>query len=325
MTSLALTAVASLHLLAVYVATMGPLVCLWLQLRSRADGLAANVNQQLLKMASAALIIAAALGGLAVLLIGQLFPDAYLAAARLLPSSRYWPYGAVELVFSLVCFVMAAALAGEATASRLYFGARWFATLLGSTNLAYHFPTLFVMLGVLSARPEKWGQRLKFTTLLADPEIQSRVVHHLLAALVVTGAVIAWYGLRHGGDAVRAVAWGAKISTAGLLCQLGTGLWVVMTMPAASRQMLFGDDLLAAGLFAGSLLATFFVLPGLAAAALGQTDAPATKRSIVLALVIVVLMTATRHRTRAVLMSNRERHEATAAGDAPVFLHHRHT
>jgi hypothetical protein len=298
-----LTLAAAMHLVAVYLAMMGPLVCLWLQFRARRDSLAAGINRHLLKLAIAALVIAAALGGVAVLLIGRSFPDAYLAAARVLPSTRYWPYGAVELVFSLVCFVLAAALTAEAAVSRLYFGVRWCTTLLGSTNLAYHFPTLFVMLGVISTRPDSWGKKLKFTTLLTDPEVQARVAHHLLAALVVTGMFVAWYGLRRGADAARAVVWGARIAFVALVCQLAIGLWLVTAMPVGSRQMLLGDDLVAAGLFGGSLLATFLVLPRLAAAALGHIEPRSVKNTIFVVLAIVVLMTATRHRTRALLLS----------------------
>ena len=304
LTSIGLTAVAAMHLTAVYVAMMGPLVCLWLQWRARRDVLAAQLDRYLLWVAAAAILVAAALGGLAILLIGHLFPAAYLAAARVLPKSRYWPYGAVELIFSLVCFVLAAVLAGSMAGSRWRFAVRWLATLLGSSNLVYHFPALFVMLGVLSTRPSSWGQNMKFTVLLGDPEIVARVAHHLLAALAVSGMAIAWYGVRRGGDALRAVAWGSRIATVAVLGQLFIGLWLVMAIPAASRYLLSGEDAIATGLFACSLLATFFVLPRLASAAFGHVEPRPTVYTILLVLAVVVLMTATRHRTRALLLSS---------------------
>lgn len=292
-----------MHLVAVYVAMMGPLVCLWLQWRARRDRLAARLDRYLLWLAVAALLAAAVLGGAAIGLISQSFPDAYLAAARVLPRNRYWPFGAVELLFSLGCYLSAAMLAPGSDALSPRFAARWLITLLGSANLAYHFPPLFVMLGVISTRHELWGRNLKFTTLLADVEVLARVAHHLFAALVVTGMAITWYGLRRGGEALLAVAWGCRIAAAALLCQLFTGLWLVMSLPPGSRQMLLGDDALAALLFGGSLLLTFLVLPRVAAAAFGESERRAIVITISLVFAIVLLMTAARHRTRALLLS----------------------
>ncbi len=298
--SIGLTAVATLHLLAVYVAMTGPLVCLWLQWRASRDELAARLDRYLLWLAVAALPIAAALGGVAILLIAQLFPDAYLAAARVLPKSRYWPYGAIELVFSLLCFLVAAMLPAV---SRWRGAVRWLATLFGSTNLVYHFPALFVMLGVLSTRRSAWGQSIKFTVLLGDAEIAARIVHHLLAALAVGGIAIAGYGLRRGADAARAVAWGSRIATAAVLGQVFTGIWVLFAVPEGTRNALSGGDALAAALLGGALLLTFFVLPRLASAAWGRVEDHSMYRTILLVLAIVVLMTATRHRTRSLLLS----------------------
>jgi hypothetical protein len=292
-----------MHLIAVYVAMTGPLVCLWLQWRARRDRLAELLDRYLLRLAAAALLVAAVLGGAAVYLISQSFADAYLAAARVLPRSRYWPYGAIELAFSWGCFLLAARLPSSNEALSPRFATRWLATLLGSTNLVYHFPTLFVMLGVISTRHELWGRSLKFTTLLGDAEVQARVAHHLLAALVVTGMALAWYGVRRRGETLTAIAWGARIAAAALVGQLFTGLWLVMSLPPVSRQLLLGDDGVAAICFGASLLTTFFVLPQLAAAAFGQPDPRTTRKTIALVLMIVMLMTAARHRTRAVMLS----------------------
>lgn len=303
MISVCLTIVAAMHLIAVYVAMMGPLVCLWLQWRGRRDRLAAMLDRYLLWLAAATLVTAAALGAAAIGLISLSFSEAYLAAARVLPRSRYWPFGAVELLFSLSCFVGAAMLAPSTDLLSPRFAARGLATLLGSANLIYHFPPLFVMLGVVSTRHELWGRSLRFTTLLGDVEVLARVAHHLLAALVVTGMAIAWYGVRRGGEALAAIAWGCRIAAAALVCQLFAGVWLVMSMPPGSREMLLGDDAFAALFFGGSLLTTFVVLPRVAAAAFGQSERRAIMITIALVLGIVLLMTAARHRTRALLLS----------------------
>jgi hypothetical protein len=297
LTSIGLTLVVVAHLAAVYLAMMGPMVCLGLQWWTNGDNLAARLDRYLLRLAVLALLAAAVLGGLALGLICRLFPEAYGAASRVLPASRYW-YGGVELVFSLVCLLVALALAGGVAVSPLRFTVRWLATLLGGANLVYHFPPLFVMLGVLSTRPAAWGHRIKFTTLLTDAEVLARVTHHLLAALVVTGMAIVWYGARRGGDDARAVAWGARIAAPALVFQLVSGLWLAAVMPAESRSMLLGEDSLAAALFGLSLLATFFVLPRLGAMALGHLERRHAVVTIGLVLALLILMTATRHRTR---------------------------
>lgn len=297
MTSAALTIVVTAHLLAVYLAMMGPAVALWLQWRAAGDDLAARLDRFYLRLAAASLVIASALGGLAVLLISRLFADAYLAAARELPSSRYWPYGAIELVFSLSCFLLALLVHGGGH-SRLRFWSRWLLTLLGSTNLVYHFPPLFVMLGVLAARPRTWGQQLKFTALLADPEVQARVMHHGFAALAVAGIAAIWYGLRTGSDNRRAILWGGRIAASALLLQLLSGVWLVMVMPVETRQMLLGGDVVASLLFCGALVTSFFILPRLAAMAFGETDRRHALVTLWLVVAVVFLMTATRHRTR---------------------------
>lgn len=302
MASIGLTVVVALHLTVVYVAMMGPLVCLWLQWRARRDDLAARLDRYFLRLSVLSMLVAAMLGGLALLLIGRLFPSAYLAAARVLPERRYW-YGGVELVFSLGCFVLALATPQGAVFSRTRFWIRWLATLLGGTNLVYHFPTLFVMLGVLCVRPDHWGHEIKFTALLADGEVLARVAHHLFAALVVTGMAAAWYGARRGREESLAIVWGARLSAIAMVCQLLSGLWLVMALPVDTRQRLLGEDTLAAGLFGLSLLATLVVLPRLVAMALGHVERRHAFASLALLLVTLLLMTATRHQTRELLLA----------------------
>lgn len=315
MISICLTTVTAAHLIAVYVAMMGPLVCLWLQWRARRDALAAKLDRYLLWLAVVSLVAAAVLGGTAIWLISRSFPDAYLAAARILPRSRYWPFGVVELFFSLGCFLTAASLAPGHEALSPRFATRWLATLLGFLNLTYHFPPLFVMLGVLSTRPELWGRNLKFTMLLGDVEVLARVAHHWFAALAVTGMAISATGLRRGETAQRAIVWGSRLAASALVCQLLTGLWLVVSMPAGSQQMLLGDDAMAALLFGGSLLITFLTLPRLAAAAFGESDRRAATLNLALVLSIVLLMTAARHRTRSLLLARGAHRPASAQPD----------
>jgi hypothetical protein len=318
LTSICLSLVVTLHLAAVYLSMTGPLVCLWLQWRASRDELASRFDRDLLRTASGMLIAAALLGGIAIVLIARLFPDAYLAAARTLPERRYW-YAAIELVFSLVCFFLASTIAPRARDSRARFWTGWLATLLGSTNLIYHFPTLFVMLGVLCLRPKAWDQQIKFTTLLADGEILARLLHHFLAAVLLTGTWIAWQGMRRGGES-RPVAWGGRMAVVAVILQFLSGLWLVSVMPPDSRELLLGADPLAAGLFALSLLGAFFVVPRLGAMALGHAERRHTQLTLGLVLAVLFTMTAARHRTREIRLDHQKaRIEKRSDREAGMF------
>jgi hypothetical protein len=267
------------------------------------------------------LIAAAVLGGVAILLVVSLFPNAYLAAAKMLPERRYW-YGAVEIIFSLGCYSLALAMSNNGLRSRARFWIRWLTTLLGSTNLIYHFPTLFVMLGVLCVRPDDWGHEVKFTTLLADGEILARTIHHLFAALLVTGMAAAWYGLRGGDEERRALAWGGRIATAAVVLQFLSGIWLVTVIPVQTRELLMGGDAISAGLFALSLLAAIVIVPRLGAMSLSHVERKHAVATVGVALAILFGMTAVRHRTREILLEQQRSKggQSDVAGAAQLCL-----
>lgn len=323
------------HLLAVDFALAAPVVCLWLQWRGRRQPLARRLDRSLLKFSLAALGLAVPLGIAAALLVWIHSPVPFGQAFRMLPRRRY-EFGVVELVFSAIALWLAMRLGRRADERReaeqpdrqRWFVTRWLTTLLASLNLIYHFPPLFIMLGVLSTRPEGWGEPARFTTLLADPEVLVRLAHHLLASLVVTGSAIAWLAAtgrlgqppsdanasqagpsdaartaaRQGDanlpDVAPAAVLGGRLATAALLLQILSGIMVVSEMPSASRQAILGHDALAAALFVAALVAVFFVLPRLAATALGHINRRHLTGSLWLVMLIIMLMTATQLRTR---------------------------
>lgn len=311
MEALGLTCVATAHLVAVDVAMAAPALCLWLQWRAGRDDLARRLDCYLLRLSVAALLMAVALGGLAVALVARLYPQPYLNAFHELPRRRY-EFGVVELIFTLACYYVALRMAARSNGRhdgqampRRWFAVRWWATLLGSLNLAYHFPPLFVMLGVLTARPATWGHEARFTSLLADGEILARSIHHWLAALVVGGMAAAYFGARRSAESADrpAAIWGCRLAAAAMLLQILSGFLLVAELPIDTRHALLGEDLLATGLFAGALVATFFALPRLAATALGHVDRRYILGSCLLVLLIMLLMAAARHRTRDLLLA----------------------
>lgn len=319
------------HLLAVDFAMGAPVVCLWLQWRGRRQPLARQLDRSLLKLSLAALGMAVPLGIAAALLVWIHSPVPYGEAFRLLPRRRY-EFGVVELVFSAgalwltIWLGRGTVVAQDASRSpdrQPWFVTRWLTTLLASLNLIYHFPPLFVMLGVLSTRPEAWGEPARFTMLLADPEVLARLVHHLLAALVVTGTAIAWLaaagrlqgdadaGAADRGDACKGAAghgsvaadampiavWGGRLATAALLLQVLSGIILVAELPSISQEAILGHDALTAGLFMAALVTMFFVLPRLAATALGHVNRRHLTGSLWLVILVMLLMTASQQRT----------------------------
>jgi cytochrome bd-type quinol oxidase subunit 1 len=297
--------VVTLHLLAADLAAVGPLVALWFSWRAaRGDRLAADVERGLLRGAIWALIAAAALGGAALGLLWLADRQAWFEAARQIPARRYW-FGLIELIFSWACLGAARWLARRQAAAGFdsRFSARFALTALAGTNLAYHFPPLFSAIGVLSTRPEAWGGTTNFLSLLADSEVLARTLHHLLAAGAVTGAAIMlgalrWRTTEESDDRRRVAAWGARIALAASALQLLAGLHLLFQLPAASRERLMGGDMLAGLLFAAALLVTVTLLHRLAAIAFGDAQGRAIVIAALLIALVMLLMAATRHRTR---------------------------
>lgn len=304
MLELVSTLTVTLHLLAADLAAVGPLVCLWLEWRAaRGDRTAHEAERGLLRDSIAALCIAMLLGAAALGLLWMLDRESWFAAARQLPAQRYW-FGLIELVFSLVC--MAAALLlwrrDAAAGFTARFSGRFILLALAGTNLAYHFPTLFSAIGVLSTRPESWGQKVKFIQLLADPEVLARTLHHLLAATAVTGGALMLGSLRwwfeEAESARRVAIWGGRIALAASVLQLLAGMHLLFQLPPGARQQLMGEDLTTSLLFAGALLATVMLLHRLAAISFGDVEPRQIVATLLLIVLTILLMAATRQRTR---------------------------
>ncbi|HUY93296.1 MAG TPA: hypothetical protein VMV10_31500 [Pirellulales bacterium] len=308
----------TLHLLAADLAAMGPLVALWFAWRAaRGDRLAADVERGLLRASIWALIAASALGAAALGLLWLLNREAWFEAARQLPARRYW-FGLVELAFSWACLGAALWLARRRTAAGFdgRFSARFILTALAGTNLAYHFPPLFSAIGVLSTRPNARGGELRFLPLISDPEVLARTLHHLLAALAVTGAAIMlgalrWRTAEEADERRRAAGWGARIALAAVAGQLLAGLHLLFQLPAESRERLMGGDALTGLLFAAALVVTVMLLHRLAAIGFGDAQPKAIVTAALLIAMAMLLMTATRHRTR---------NAASASGGKVAFL-----
>lgn len=330
MLEIGLMLVFAVHLLAVNVATGGPLVCLGLEWRAarRRDVAAGNLARLLARHSMLALALGIALG---VLMLGMIWHsprERYFEALRAIPVSRLW-FGLGELAFYFACMAGYLVLAGRRNGWRFM---RWLLAVFAATNLMLHFPPLFAIISTLANRGSQLGavlDRPAYYRLLLDPEVMSRVLHVWLASLAVSGALVMGFALRADGGAApspptplppgergaetptlppgergagtpsrqtgesRALAaWGAWLALVPTLLQLPVGLWVLLQLPLAERDSLLGSDLYATGLFALAMLAALRLMHQLAAVALGDTERKQIVGSLSTMVLVVVLMVA---------------------------------
>ncbi|REK19606.1 MAG: hypothetical protein DWQ37_00650 [Planctomycetota bacterium] len=295
----------SVHLLAVDLAMMGPLACVWLEwrgARSRQPGLA-DVGRRLAVLTIWALVGGSALGMLMLLLRYQAGDGSYISALASIPRNRLW-FGLVELLFSLICLCVYLAAWNRLKNHRLWH--RLFA-VAAATNLLMHFPALFSVVSVVGTRPGLVGQTIDrdaYRRLLIDPEVLSRVAHVWLAAAAVTGVVLMALGARiiargeESGAAVgrQCVTQGALAALAATVMQFPAGIWVALAMPEDSRQRLLGGDWLVTGCFAASLLLALLLMHMLSAAAQGDAGQPRVRRLAGVLTLLTFLMVGTRLR-----------------------------
>lgn len=306
-----LTIVFAVHLLAVNVASAGPLACLWLYWRERrGDSLAGHVGRALARQSGMALAIGMVLG-LAAMAILWRDPDGHYARAMdQLPVSRVW-FGVAELAFYFACVEAFCWFWRPLDDSAKKRRPRWFSTvgwwmlpLLASTNLAYHFPTLFGVVAVASTREGEWAQSTGFRLAMLDPEVLSRTLHHTLASFAVTGLAIsanAWRLTRFADSEGGGKAWsrrGARLALIPTLAQFAAGAYVLGAMPTVSLDALLGENVLATVLFACSLIATLWLLHLLSAMSLGNPRPKDVGLAWVSMAVVVTLMVATRNELR---------------------------
>jgi hypothetical protein len=123
-----------------------------------------------------------------------------------------------------------------------------------------------VAVNLLHLQPTRWEHVADRTLVaFADPSFVPRFLHFVLAAVVVSGAFLAWSAVRRsqrGGD--RAVCdgmarWGVQVALVGTVLQLVDGFWLLLTLPEnVLRAFMRGGaatiGLLTLGIAAGVLL-----------------------------------------------------------------------
>lgn len=315
MLEILLVFVLSFHLLAANLAGAAPLVCVWLDARAvrRHDPLAGELGRYLLRQSLVWLTVAMALGGVTLFFVWLTAWEPFYATARRLPTSRFkWAVPELAVYYICVALYLRWWPTGDGASGGRPIARRTMG-VLAATNLLYHFPLLFTVIGVYATRPAAPDETLVFRHAMLDPEVLSQFLHHVLASFAVVGVAIMGFALRLGragkasDDIQRAATWGGWLALVPTLLQLFVGLYVLLELPQHSRDGLLGGDTVGTMLFGVSLVGAIMLMHRLASVAFGETERRNLIGAMALLVLVVVAMVGTRQRARehgAISLSN---------------------
>lgn len=299
----ALIAVASLllsiHMIAASIASIGPLIGVWLEGPSaRGDRVARRLARTLAGHSLVALAITSAVG----VFQGWLaWNDQYQAAIAKLGGKVF--YGVLEVLFSVVLMTLIVVSwhrqhrRDSESDSLAPLQGRWLRVtlaILAGSNLVYHFPVLMVVLSRLVTGEDPASTVLTaadFRQRLIEPAVFARCLHFWLASIAVTGVWLLTIAWRVGGDDAAPIArWGGRIAVIPTLLQIPCGIWLLSELPPLRQSRLLGGDGLATAAFAASVGLAMWLLNQLAAIGFGETERPRLARAAVTLVAVIALM-----------------------------------
>ena len=207
-------------------------------------------------------------------LAGVLWSEDYHQRCHLVITKFIW--AGVEWLFSMTVFAAVYLQwkrnCGGSRASWL----RATFLFIGSLNLLYHFPMLFMVIGAIPDQQvvelTEAGQQLSrdgFNELAHSAELLSRWLHASLSLLSGTCAYVAVIAIRVANQqqdgiqrdsAISVCRWSARNMLVILFCQIAVGIWTVIAMPRGRMQNLLGDHLLATAMLLAGLILLFIQL-----------------------------------------------------------------
>jgi hypothetical protein len=314
-----------LHLLAINLAAAGPLVSLLLRCsrpNTQSDpsrSVMQHIAKEIADHTLAAFWAGAALGA-ALLWLLHVNDDPFYEAVVRFPAARLW-FAVGELAFyafcqGAYCWLLRRDETVASSRSSLRGVLLILLPALAATNLLYHFPALLVAMVTLAEQPAiapAVVDGAAFRGLLVEPQIATRALHHVLAAIAlagVYGAMVAWHSMRraavsdagvvdsHHNDDRRAAVLCGRLALGATLFQIPMGIAVLLNFDRA--ESLMGREPIASALFVASMLFALWLLAKLGALALGDVSRATVLGSAALLVATVGLMVGAMVRTRAV-------------------------
>lgn len=291
----------SVHLLAMNLASAGPLYSIWLGRRGcELDTSRGEIGRKLAVFSVWVLLLGIVTG------LGQLYfasSSGMDAAMQRLPKRGLW-MATTELAFSLICLLVYAA------SWRALRNHRWwhaFLALLSCSNLLYHFPPLMSVMGRIASDPT-WTEaevldRTALLPLFQRSEILALSMHFVLASLAVSALAVLWLASRIDEVDWESSALPISRRAAGMALfvtamQLPVGIWLLISLPQSNQRAMMGGNAVASFAFVGALLLTFILLQRLVAIAIGKVESRDLRTACWLLVALVMLMTATLRLTR---------------------------
>jgi hypothetical protein len=277
------------HLLAMNVASSGPMIAVWLHWPRTESDVRGLLGRQMMWLTITGLCVGMLTGGLMLLAAPS---EGLMLALKRFPANAYWFAGA-ELLFSLVCMLIALALRSRVS--------KWWLALLAfatSTNLLYHFPPLMAMIGELANNPNwtdiKIINRPDVLKLMREGEVLSLTFHFGMSSFAVSAIAVLELIARHPqNDGVLAptARTSALVALVASLSQVPIGVWLLTSLSNTSRSALMGENLIASLAFIVAILGTIKLLQTLVSIALGQTDTKTLRTAVTHVCAVVLLMT----------------------------------
>ncbi len=286
-----LTPLMAVHILMMNVACGGPMVCIWLEYRAGKGCAAAQQACPTLSLDSfKALLVGGVIGAVVFVL---LWDDAYKAAFSSMSSKI--GYGVIEYFFSLALMGLHAFTWRKPAKSMSMTLFRCFVLLLAGTNLLYHFPFLFLILGnaatgLLNSAGEI--DAAVFRTLMVEGDVLPRAIHFIVACFAVTG-VWMFSRTRHLEDEKirdQVIGWGGKLALTPTLLQILVGLWIIIRLPRPALRSLMGTDIAATTCLIVSVLLAFWLMHLLSMVALGKSNKKGRGKAALVLGTVVLLM-----------------------------------
>lgn len=273
MSFLLLVLIFSLHLVCMNLAAGGLLVASGVELFAGKDSeRAAKLSAKLASHAAMGLIAGAALGGVMLLYFWSAnYQDIFLRRLGTRPA-----FSLVQVGFSLVLHTIQWRWTKASTAGA---GRYWRAALalVSSTNLIYHFPTLFAIVAEIvttSTADSPAIDRKQFYAFLGSGPILSHAAHFFLAALATSGVVGAIF-VRDEPAPAGIRGFCSSIALLSTVLQIPVGIMVYMTLPASAQRGLIGDNLPLSIAFLASLASALWLMQSLMSQLPG--DSPKTR------------------------------------------------